>query len=207
MWGNNREETAEFDLVWRGYHREQVDRCFEQLEAKLVEALTERELLAELPEQLAATREELEAAYREIDRLRMSGAEGTTVMLNSRIQEILGAAEEEAVQLRRTAAAELAAARQEADELLWEAHEQALQARRDFETALQARREKERHSDEVLRAAAEAEAQDILATAKAEAERIRQEARQQRVSGIKPAPSFMRWVTRHRKAQARAQRL
>lgn len=195
MWGMNEGETAEFDLVWRGYHRRQVDRCFEQLEAKLIESLAERELLATLPAQLST-------AQSEIDRLRTYGPASDARVLSAKLELILTTAEEEAARLRQEATAELTLARQEANKIRTGAHEQAMTARRDFELALRGRREKERRADEALHAAAEAEAREIVAAARLEAARLHEGSLRQRLSGVKPAPAFLRWVTRRRRTRA-----
>ncbi|MBA3488363.1 MAG: hypothetical protein H0T78_02275 [Longispora sp.] len=207
MWGINREEPAEFDLVVRGYNRDQVDQAFEQLESRLVEALAESELLAELPVQLATAKLEIESANQEIERLRRAGADSATRVLNAQLYEVLGIAEAEAGRIRREAAEDRVAAQREAELMREQVYEETLQARRDFEIALRARREKERHADEVLRRAAEADAQAIIAAARAEADRFRGQTMPPVVMPrVKPAPSFLRWVARHRRSQVQPQK-
>ncbi|MGY0231088.1 hypothetical protein PT931_04890 [Longispora urticae] len=203
MWGMNEGAPAEFDLVMRGYNRQQVDRCFAQLEGRLIEALAERELMADLPARFAAASLELESANRELERIRSLGSTGDARVLSVRMEAILAMAENEAERLRQAAAAELADARHQAAEILAEADERALQARRDFELALRARRDKERHADEVLKHSAEAEAHEIIAAARLDAARLREESgAPSRIRSPKPAPSFLRWVARRRRTAA-----
>ncbi|WP_412542483.1 hypothetical protein R8Z50_08305 [Longispora sp. K20-0274] len=189
----------------RGYDRQQVDRCFAQLEGRLVEALAERELMADLPARFATAKLELDSANRELERIRSLGSTGDARVLSVRMEAILAMAESEAERIRQLAAAELADARHQASEILAEADERALQARRDFELALRARRDKERHADQVLRHSAEAEAREIIAAARLEAGRLRAEAgaaAPTRIRSPKPAPSFLRWVARRRRTAA-----
>ncbi|GIG59408.1 hypothetical protein Lfu02_37800 [Longispora fulva] len=204
MWGMNEGAPAEFDLVMRGYDRQQVDRCFAQLEGRLIEALAERELMADLPARFAAARVELDSANRELERLRSLGSTGDARVLSVRMEAILAMAENEAERLRQVAAAELAEARHRAAEILAEADERAVNARRDFELALRSRRDKERHADLVMRHSAEAEAREILTSARLEASRLRGDvgAPPARIRSPKPAPNFLRWVARRRRTAA-----
>ena len=82
----------------------------------------------------------------------MSGnAGGYRSPASTRFQEMLAVAQEEAAQIRAQARDELTSAREEARLLRDQVYAEALQARRDFEAALQARRRREARVDEILR--------------------------------------------------------
>ncbi|WP_018350570.1 hypothetical protein [Longispora albida] len=201
MWEMNAGVPAEFDLVWRGYDRKQVERSFATLEGQLIEALAERELLAGLPAELAAAKLELESLHTELDRLRAGSTDAAdSRVLSVKMEAILHMAEQEAARIRTVAAAELAEARREAEDIRADANDRALLARRDFELALRSRREKEKHADYVLRVSAESEAEEILRMARAEAARIKDDASRHRHRAVPQAPSFLRWIAKRRRA-------
>jgi dsDNA-specific endonuclease/ATPase MutS2 len=137
----------EFSIVEIGYDQAQVDSCLEDLCRQLAHMATRTEAAAEANEELELVREEVE-------RLRglLSGKPGpyrTSSM--TRMQEMLAVAEEEAAEIRAKAREELTAAREEARLVRDRVYAEALQARRDFEAALHARRQREQRVDEILR--------------------------------------------------------
>ncbi|GAB3138326.1 hypothetical protein GCM10027290_05720 [Micromonospora sonneratiae] len=137
----------EFSVVEIGYDQDQVDSCLEDLCRQLGRMAAQAEAAAEASEELDLVREEVE-------RLRglLSGKPGAyRTSASTRMQEMLAVAEEEAAEIRAQARNELTAAREEARLLRDQVYAEALQARRDFEAALQARRRREARVDEILR--------------------------------------------------------
>jgi len=137
----------EFSVVEIGYDQDQVNSCLEDLCRQLARMAAQAEAAAEANEELDLVREEVE-------RLRglLSGKPGGyRTPASTRFQEMLAVAQEEAAQIRAQARDELTSAREEARLLRDQVYAEALQARRDFEAALQARRRREARVDEILR--------------------------------------------------------
>jgi dsDNA-specific endonuclease/ATPase MutS2 len=135
----------EFSVVELGYDREQVDHCLEDLGEQLEKMTAEAQSTATAKTELALAREE-------VTRLRRTLRGRPAVYRTSvRLHHMLELAQEEAAEIVAQAREELAAARREAAELRDRAYNDALQARRDFEAALQARRRREQEVDVILR--------------------------------------------------------
>jgi dsDNA-specific endonuclease/ATPase MutS2 len=137
----------EFSVVEVGYDQAQVDSCLEDLSRQLARMAAQAEAAAEANTELDLVREEVE-------RLRglLSASPGPyRTSSNSRLQEMLAVAEEEAAGILARARDELAAAREEARLVREQVYAEAVQARRDFEAALHARRQREEQVDEILR--------------------------------------------------------
>ena len=160
-------DAVDFDVVMRGYDREQVR---ERVLALAGELQTAEEARLRSMGEAGALREELAAA-----RARLSGeAAPTYADLGERVTGILQLAAEEAAQLREEARAEAEAmlreAREEADELVAAAHaeEDAAagrreQARNEHEEDLAAEREQLRRETEETLARTRDEADDVRA--------------------------------------------
>jgi cell division septum initiation protein DivIVA len=133
------DQDSTFRVVLRGYEPAQVNRRLEELTAAVAQAAAQRDALAARLE--AAERERSETAPVDV-------APPTFEQLGGRVGQILTLAEEEADELRRTAAAEIAAERQRLEE----------------ETS-RSRAEAERYSAET-RSAAETEAARIIEDAR-----------------------------------------
>jgi cell division septum initiation protein DivIVA len=132
-------DHRDFELVVRGYHRGQVQRYIEHMTHRLEAAQAGLDAAEELERRLLE-------AYEEIERLRavatyLPAAEDA----GEKIAEILGLAEQQAAQMR-------ADAERDARAIRARALADATKARREFEAALRARREREQRCDEVLRA-------------------------------------------------------
>jgi cell division septum initiation protein DivIVA len=137
----------EFSVVEIGYDQAQVDSCLEELGRQLARMAAQADAAAEANEELELVREEVE-------RLRglLSGKPGPyRTSAAPRMQEMLAVAEAEAAEIRAQARDELTAAREEARLVRDRVYAEALQARRDFEAALHARRQREQRVDEILR--------------------------------------------------------
>jgi hypothetical protein len=140
-------QSMEFSVVEVGYDQVQVDSCLTDLSRQLARMAAQAEAAAEANVELDLVREEVE-------RLRglLSANPGPyRTSSNSRMQEMLAVAEEEAAGILAQARDELAAAREEARLVRDQVYAEAVQARRDFEAALYARRQREERVDEILR--------------------------------------------------------
>ncbi|BCJ69928.1 ATPase [Polymorphospora rubra] len=145
MSGGVREQGMEFAVVDGGYDPEQVNCCLADLGRQLAR-------LSAQTEQVEAAYGELGDARAEIRRLRaMLHGRPAVYQGSQRIQQMLTMAEEEAAEIVSQAYDELAEAQRAAIELRERVYEEAVQARRDFESALHARRCRERETDRILR--------------------------------------------------------
>ena len=142
-----------FELVRRGYDRDQVDNHLGWLEDQLRNAEIARDAAEHAAASAAA---EAEAAREELESGRPQWHE-----FGDRITEILNLAEEQGAQIR-------AQRSQEADELLQEARQLSADTERD---CAQRVREAEATSTQIV-SDAQAKAEDILTTAQAEADRL-----------------------------------
>ncbi len=149
-----------FDVVLRGYDRQQVDRHLAALEALLTQAEREAEV----------QRAEAERLRTEADRARHDAGDGAASYdgLGRRVTRILSLAEEEATVLREQARRE----REQAARELGEQQTQGEAARRGIMQAA------ERDASEMTRRANE-RAEALLAEASGEAERLVSGAREQ----------------------------
>jgi cell division septum initiation protein DivIVA len=135
----------EFSVVEIGYDQHEVDRCLEELGQRLSR-------LAVRTDAVAKNNPELVQLRVEIDRL-----SGLLVVppppgdASGRARQLLLTAEREAAEILARARADLAAAREEARQVRDQVYAEAVQARRDFEAALQARRIRAERVDEILR--------------------------------------------------------
>ena len=136
----------EFSVVEIGYDQDQVDAYLAELGEEMASLRAQAHVAAETNAELILVREEA-ARLR-----RLLAGKPSVYRVSGRTQELLAAAEEEAAEIIAQAREELAAARREAEQLRARAYADAMQARRDFEAALHARRQRERRADEVLRA-------------------------------------------------------
>lgn len=135
----------EFSVVEIGYDQDQVDAYLTQLHEEMDSLRMQAQAAAETNAELVLVREEA-------TRLRRLLAGRPSVYRTSgRMQQLLAAAEEEAADILAQAREELAAAQQEAEQVRAQAYADAVQARRDFEAALHARRQREERADEILR--------------------------------------------------------
>lgn len=135
----------QFSVVEIGYDREQVDACLADLNDQLMRLQAEAQVAAETNAELVMVREE-------VARLRRLLAGRPSVYRTSgRMQQLLAAAEEEAAEIVAQARDELVIAQREAEQVRARAYADALRARRDFELALYARRQREERADEILR--------------------------------------------------------
>lgn len=85
VWDRDGDTTSEFDLALWGYDRNQVDRCLEDLTARLEEALSQLTLVEALQVQLGQARLEL-------DQLRQRQV--ADPVWNERLATIMAAAEQ-----------------------------------------------------------------------------------------------------------------
>lgn len=135
-------ENMRFAVVASGYDPAQVDSCLDELDARLA-------WLADRAQALVGGAD-LEPIQQEAARLRM--LLGRTAG-DGLVHPATGA-EAEAAELLAQARSELGAAQEEARQLREQVYAEALQARREFEAALHARRQREARVDEILRGAA-----------------------------------------------------
>jgi vacuolar-type H+-ATPase subunit H len=147
------EAPPAFELVRRGYDRDQVDNHLGWLEDQLRNAEIARDAAEHAAASAAA---EAEAAREELESGRPQWHE-----FGDRITEILNLAEEQGAQIR-------AQRSQEADELLQEARQLSADTERD---CAQRVREAEATSTQIV-SDAQARAEDILTTAQTEADRL-----------------------------------
>jgi hypothetical protein len=145
----SRREASAFDVVLRGYDREQVEERLLQWSEALTEAEDQRDLALEA----------LQEARRQAER------PSPALQISDRLRQILGLAEQEAADIRAEAAAEVRDAvervRAEAADIREKAH---ADLRRDIATAQQ--------EAEQLVAEAQAQARQILAQADEEAQDV-----------------------------------
>ncbi|MEH1016760.1 ATPase [Micromonospora sp. CPCC 206060] len=133
-----------FSVVGIGYDQRQVDSCLDDLDARLAR-------LADRAQAVAADATQLDLIRQEADGLRdLLAARPVPEVGNC--PPVRSDAETEADAIRAQARTELMAAREEARLLREQVYAEAVQARRDFEAALHARRQREARVDEVLRA-------------------------------------------------------
>jgi chromosome segregation ATPase len=162
-----------FDIVRRGYDRAQVDYRIEELQAYLRITTADSDAgaaqAAELTRQLEATRQELDEARGELQRL--SAPPDTVEGLSARLKRMLRMAQDEAVEI--TARAEAAAA-----ERMAEAERDAGGLRTRYEEMIsetkRRRTEMEAEHQRVL-AEAHRQAEEILVRARAQAEELQVE--------------------------------
>ncbi|MBE1490196.1 ATPase [Plantactinospora soyae] len=135
----------EFSVVEIGYDQKQVDRCLEHLGERLGRLAVRTDAVAKNDPELAQIRAEID---------RMSGllaAPPPSHDTSDRVRQLLLTAEREAAEILARARADLAAAREEARQVRDQVYAEAVQARREFEAALQARRIRAEQVDEILR--------------------------------------------------------
>ncbi|BCJ35702.1 hypothetical protein Athai_32050 [Actinocatenispora thailandica] len=149
-----------FEVVLWGYDRKQVDACMAQLEEQLTALYDEQRQAMALTDELHRLRSENADL-----RARLSGVP-VVHPVGARVQQILAMAEEEATELHSTADRHLAAAREDAAAIVAAARQEATRARRDCELAMQQ-----------LRRSQQDEAEQLIARARADADRIHAEAR------------------------------
>ncbi|MBO4208812.1 ATPase [Micromonospora echinofusca] len=130
-----------FSVVGIGYDQHQVDSCLDDLDARLAR-------LADRARAGAADPTQLDLIRQEADRLRDLLGTGSEAARPQALDD----AEAEAEAIRARARTELMTAQEEARQLREQVYAEAVQARRDFEAALHARRQREARVDEVLRA-------------------------------------------------------
>lgn len=135
-----------FSVVEIGYDQHQVDSCLADLDARLAR-------LADQVRATSAAGTELDLIRLEADRLRtLLGERPSGPGSTDGRRQVVSDAEVEAAEIRARARTELIAAQEEARLLREQVYAEAVQARRDFEAALHARRQREVRADEVLRA-------------------------------------------------------
>ncbi|MCG5460463.1 ATPase [Micromonospora sp. MED01] len=131
-----------FSVVENGYDQRQVDYCLDELGIRL--------------SRLAARAEGAAGAAREWDEIRQEAAwlSGLLQRLDlgdtAATRHVGDASPREATEILAQARAELDEAREEARQVRERAYAEAVQARRDFEAALDARRRREVRVDEIL---------------------------------------------------------
>ncbi|HEX6968226.1 MAG TPA: ATPase [Micromonosporaceae bacterium] len=135
----------EFSVTELGYDREEVDVYLARLHEELAQLQVQAQAAAETNAELVLVREEA-ARLR-----RLVAGRPSVYRVSGRMQRLLAAAEEEAAEILAQAREELAAAQREAEQLRARAYAEAVEARRDFEAALHARRQREQRADEILR--------------------------------------------------------
>ncbi|WP_328654651.1 ATPase [Micromonospora sp. NBC_00330] len=130
-----------FSVVETGYDQRQVDYCLDELGIRL--------------SRLAARAEGAAGTAREWDEIRQEAAWLSGLLRRLDLGDAAprhadGAARREAAEILAQARAELDEAREEARRVRERAYAEAVQARRDFEAALDARRRREVRVDEIL---------------------------------------------------------
>jgi hypothetical protein len=137
----------EFSVVRIGYDQDQVDNCLEKLGEQLARMAAQADAATEASTELDAVRDE-------VDRLRgLLSVSPEPPGPADPVHDPLDVAGAEAVAAEILARArhELVTAREEARLVRDQVYAEALQARRDFEAALHARRQREQQVDEILR--------------------------------------------------------
>ncbi|MGC7098645.1 hypothetical protein ACPZ19_28575 [Amycolatopsis lurida] len=160
-------ENPNFGVVWRGYHRGQVEQCLDELRTELAEAVASHEAavsqVEDLEKQVAVLLEDNQELQEALDRVCQTPIEPDG--LTERLRHMMELARLEATEIRATAHAQ-----RERDE------QRRKQTELDFELAMSARRREALHRIEVQKAEAAAEVERILAEAQArsaEAEDLR----------------------------------
>ncbi|RAN94760.1 ATPase [Micromonospora saelicesensis] len=131
-----------FSVVETGYDQRQVDYCLDELGIRL--------------SRLAARAEGAAGEAREWDEIRQEAAWLSGLLHRLDLDDVAApryagdAVRREAAEILAQARAELDAAREEARRVRERAYAEAVQARRDFEAALDARRRREVRVDEIL---------------------------------------------------------
>ncbi|MEV4759734.1 ATPase [Micromonospora sp. NPDC049559] len=138
----------EFSVVHIGYDQDQVDCCLDELDERLTR-------MAARAESAAGLDPEIDAVRAGVDRLRglLGGSrpEPGPGPVPAPAGLTVARAETEAAEILARAREELTAAREEARLVRDRVYAEAVQARRDFEAALYARRQREQRVDEILR--------------------------------------------------------
>ncbi|MFY1692510.1 ATPase [Plantactinospora sp. WMMB782] len=138
----------EFSVVEIGYDQGQVDRCLENLGARLARLAARTDAAARTDPELARLRAEL---------TRLGASLGARPVPDDGppsepvARQVVLTAEREAAQILARARADLEAARAEARQVRDQVYAEAVQARRDFERALHARRIRAERADEIMR--------------------------------------------------------
>jgi hypothetical protein len=131
-------------VVQNGYDQVQIRSWLEDLGERLDRMVARAEAAEDASTGLALVREEVGQLRGLLsDPVALGAVHGTRATGLS--------AEDEAAAIVAQARHELAAAREEAERVREQAYDDAMQARRDFESALYARRLREQQADEVLR--------------------------------------------------------
>ncbi|MGA6167072.1 hypothetical protein [Amycolatopsis magusensis] len=160
-------ENPNFGVVWRGYHRGQVEQCLDELRAELAEAKSGHEAVVsqveDLEKQIAVLLEDNQELQAALDRVCLAPIEADG--LTERLRHMMELARLEATEIKATAHAQRAR-----DE------KRRKQAEQDFELAMSARRREALREIEAQKAEAAAEAERVLAEARErsdEAESVR----------------------------------
>ncbi|HKT03211.1 MAG TPA: Laminin subunit beta-1, partial [Rugosimonospora sp.] len=165
-----------FEIVFRGYHKEQVDKYVSLLEAENEALAAERENAFDQTQAMAAQVHQLQLEIAEVRRRGNTRIEEVSFRhLGPRVEHILTLAEEQAEAIRHNAVNDIHAQREEAERLLADARGQHASAIRDFEAALAARRAEEERAGGERRNRANAEivaSQEYAARLRTEAEAI-----------------------------------
>lgn len=162
-----------FEVVLWGYDRPQVHRCMAELEAHLAEMFGHRQRADEMAEKLSRAEAQIEML-----RAQLAGVSPAVHQVGAQVQGIVELAEREAAAIRARAEAELAEARDDALRIRAGAEQRSAQARRDCDIALRARRLEDRRA-----------ADEMITNARAEAERIVAEARAAGTPAPAPEPA------------------
>ncbi|MDG4787360.1 ATPase [Micromonospora sp. WMMD1102] len=141
----------EFSVVEIGYDQDQVDRCLEDLGTRLARLAARTDAAARTDPELARLRAELSQLGESLSARPVPDAGPPSEPV---ARQLVLTAEREAAQILARARADLEAARAEARLVRDQVYAEAVQARRDFETALHARRIRAERADEILRGTA-----------------------------------------------------
>ncbi|AXB44667.1 hypothetical protein [Amycolatopsis albispora] len=154
-------ENPNFGVVWRGYHRGQVEQCLDELRAELAEAVADHEAavsqVKDLEKQVAVLLEDNQELTEALDRVCQQPIEPDG--LTERLRHMMELARLEATEIKATARAQ-----RDRDE------QRRKQVEQDFELAMSVRRRDALRAIETQRAEAAAEAERILAEARARSE-------------------------------------
>ncbi|GAB3937569.1 ATPase [Micromonospora vulcania] len=131
-----------FSVVETGYDRRQVDSCLDELGIRLSRLAARAQGAAGSAREWDEIREEATWLSGLLQRLDLGDATAT--------RYAAGAVEHDAAEILAQARMELDEAREEARQVRERAYAEAVQARRDFEAALNARRVREARVDEIL---------------------------------------------------------
>ncbi|MFI7576728.1 ATPase [Micromonospora sp. NPDC049497] len=131
-----------FSVVEMGYDRRQVDSCLDEMGIRLARLAARAESAVGTGREWDEVRGEALALSGLLDRLDLGDA--------AVARRHADAVDREAADLLAQARFELDAAREEARQLRERVYAEAVQARREFEDALQARRRRESRVDEIL---------------------------------------------------------